>query len=81
MEVLLIGIIGIMNIACFMIGAKVGQTVSKGEKVVLPTINPMKIAKEHRAKKEAEMEQDKFDTILRNIERFDGTSRGQEDVG
>lgn len=85
MEILLIGIIaiifGIMNAVCFMLGAKVGQSVSKGEKVEMPTINPMKIAKEHRAKKEAEMEQDKFDTIMRNIERFDGTSRGQEDVG
>jgi hypothetical protein len=85
MEVLLIVLtailMGAINALCFVLGANVGQTASKGEKVELPTINPMKIAKEHRAKKEAEMEQDKFDTILRNIERFDGTSRGQEDVG
>ena len=29
---------------------------------------------------EAQMEQDKIDTIMRNIERYDGTSQGQEDV-
>jgi hypothetical protein len=85
MEVLLIVLtailMGAINALCFALGANVGQAASKGEKVELPAINPMKIAKEHRAKKEAEMEQDKFDTILRNIERFDGTSRGQEDVG
>lgn len=84
MEVLIIGIFaivfGIMNAVCFMLGAKVGQTVSKGEKVEMPTINPIKIAKEHQAKKEAEMEQDRLDIILRNVECYNGTSQGQEDV-
>ena len=30
--------------------------------------------------KEAAKEMDKLETILRNIERYDGTTRGQEDV-
>jgi hypothetical protein len=80
MEALLLAIMGLTNIACFIIGAKVGQTVSKGEEVKLPTVNPMDAYKKREAKKEAQMEQDRLDTIMRNIERYDGTPRGQEDV-
>jgi hypothetical protein len=80
MEVLLLLVMGATNILCFVIGAKVGQAVSKGEKVELPTISPVKAYKEHQDKKRAEMEQGRIDTILRNIEAYDGTSRGQEDV-
>lgn len=80
MEVLLLAVTGITNIACFVIGAKVGQTVSKGETIEVPTVNPMQLYREHEAKKEAQMEQEKIDTIMRNIECYDGTSNGQEDV-
>ena len=72
---------GALCCICFLIGAKVGQKVSKGEAVELPSVNPIRSIKDKREQKEAEMEQDKLATILRNIERYDGTSRGQEDVG
>jgi hypothetical protein len=82
METLLIILaVGALCIGCFCVGAKVGQAVSKGEKVEMPTVNPIKAIKEHNEKKQADMEQAKLDTIMRNIERYDGTSRGQEDVG
>ena len=80
MEVLLVLTVGALCICCFVIGAKVGQTVSKGEEIKLPTINPIEVYREREAKKEAQMEQDRLDTIMRNIECFDGTSKGQEDV-
>ena len=80
MEVLLMAVISLSNIACFLIGARVGQKVSRGEPVVLPTVNPMKAYQENKAKKEAEMEKSKIDTILRNIDNYDGTAFGQEDV-
>lgn len=80
MEVLTLAVFGAVNIFCFLIGAKVGQAVSKGEKVEMPTVNPMKLYKQHEAKKEAEMEQNKIDTIMRNIESYDGTANGQRDV-
>lgn len=72
---------GTLCCVCFLIGAKVGQKVSNGERVELPSVNPIKAVREHKEQKEAEMEQDKLETILRNIERYDGTGRGQEDVG
>ena len=80
MEVLLLAVMGVTNILCFVIGAKVGQKVTKGEPVELPNLNPIEAYREHEARKEAEREQDRINTILRNIEGYDGTSTGQVDV-
>ena len=80
MEVFTFAVIGVLNIVCFVIGAKVGQTIVKGEKVEIPNFNPIKAIRESNARKAVEMEMDKINTILRNVERYDGTSKGQEDV-
>ena len=75
--------IGILCIVCFFIGARVGQKVVKGEEIKAPSIsklNPINIYKEHQEKEETEKEKNKLETILRNIERYDGTDVGQEDV-
>lgn len=80
MEVLLLLVMGATNIACFMIGARVGQKVAKGETIELPTVNPMELVQEQREKRAAQEERNKLDTILRNIESYDGTAYGQEDV-
>lgn len=77
----LIAVIGAMNILCFMVGAKVGQTVSRGERVEIPTVNPVQAIREHREDKRAEIERSKIETILSNIDAYDGTSYGQKDVG
>lgn len=80
MDFLLIITISILEIVCFLIGARVGQKTVKGEEIKLPNINPMTRYNEHQEKKEAEKELKKLDTILNNIERYDGTEVGQEDV-
>ena len=80
MVILTILAVGALNIACFFIGAKVGQMVAKGEKIETPTLNPIKAAEERASKRHAEEEQTRLDTIMQNIERYDGTARGQEDV-
>lgn len=72
--------IGFLCCVCFVIGAKVGQKVSKGEEIQMPNVNPLEAVREHRAKKEAQSEQERIDTILRNIEGYNGTPDGQEDV-
>lgn len=78
--VLIIITMGIVNAFCFAWGAKVGQTVSKGEPVKMPSVNPVEAIREHNAKKEAEHQQDIFSTIMDNIDNYDGTSNGQKDV-
>jgi hypothetical protein len=78
MEVLLLLVMGLTNIFCFMIGAKVGQAVTKGETVQLP--NPAKAVREHKARKAADEDKNRYDTILRNIDNYDGTGIGQEEI-
>lgn len=81
--ILIIGLVvgvSILNIVCFFIGAKVRQKVDKGEALKLPTINPIEIYREHQERKEVDKEKEKLDIILSNIEKYDGTSKGQEDV-
>ena len=80
MEVLLMAILSLSNIACFLIGAKVGQKVVKGESIEVPTVNPLKAYQEHQEQKAAVREQNKYDTIMQNIEAYDGTANGQKDV-
>ena len=76
----LLAVASLTNIACFVIGAKVGQTVSKGETIETPTVNPMEVYRAHQAQKEADREKNRYDTILRNIDNYDGTGYGQEEV-
>lgn len=80
MEVLLLLVMGLSNIACFMIGVNVRQKVDRGEEVKLPTVNPKEAVRAHQERKEAEKEKNRVETILRNIDAYDGTSRGQEEV-
>ena len=80
MEILLIVAVGTLNIACFFIGAKVGQTVNKGKDIEAPNLNPVTVYKRHLEQREADREKNKLDVIMANIERYDGTGNGQEDV-
>ena len=81
METILIMLtVGILNVGCFFIGAKVGQKAVKGEPIELPSLNPLKAYRELQDRKQAEREADRLDTILQNIETYDGTSAGQKDV-
>lgn len=80
MEILLLLVMGVVNIACFIIGAKVGQAASRGEKIETPVPNPMQAVRDRQAREQARMDQNRLDTILRNIDSYDGTGRGQEDV-
>lgn len=72
--------IGIMNILCFFIGAKVGQKVVKGETIEMPKIEPIKAIREYNESKEVVKQQERERIINENIDNYDGTSLGQQDV-
>ena len=72
--------VGTLNVACFFIGAKVGQKVVKGETIETPNLNPLDLVRAEREKREAQREKDKYNTILENVEKYDGTEAGQTDV-
>lgn len=80
MEILLILTVGALNVACFFIGAKVGQKVSKGEPIEVPLPEPLKAIREREDEKEAKRERDRLEAILRNIDNYDGSENGQEEV-
>lgn len=80
MEIALVIAVGILCIVCFIIGAKVGQKVVNGESVELPNLDPFKAYREHEARKAQREEQERVNTILRNIDNYDGTGNGQTDV-
>lgn len=73
-------VMGTLNTVCFFIGAKVGQKVARGETIETPNLNPIKAYQEKQEKKAVKEEQDKIEAIMRNIEKYDGTTRGQEDI-
>ena len=76
--ILILGI-GIMNILCFLIGAKTGQKVIKGETVELPTINPVKAIETYKEDRRQKKEEENFNINLENIDNYDGTGLGQKD--
>lgn len=90
MDILLIITVSVINITCFLLGAR----VSKGERFRTPVeifdereqkraVKEAKAAAEYeamKAKEEAEAEARKLEAILENMERYDGTSAGQRDV-
>lgn len=69
-----------LNIVCFLIGAKTAQKANRDEEIKLPTINPIEMIKEHREQKEAQIEQDRYNTMLENINNYKGDSTGQKDL-
>ena len=76
----LLAVASVTNIACFVIGAKVGQKVVRGESIEIPSINPYKAIKDHKEQKVAEAEKNRVDTIMQNIDSYNGTGYGQKDV-
>ena len=82
-SVLLVLAAGTLNIVCFFIGVKAGTK----EEIKVPEIkdlNPVKKIQEKHLKKEeateAELERQKIETILENIDNYNGTAEGQKDV-
>ncbi len=80
MEAILLIIMAFGCISCFMLGAKVGQAVKIGKEIELPKLDPLKQIKDSKERKLIEAEQRRLDAIMRNIESYDGTAIGQEDL-
>lgn len=76
---LLVVFICLSNIACLIAGAKVGQKAYRGEEIKLP--NPVEKVKSVKETQEYRKEQEALDTMLYNIDVYDGTGLGQRDIG
>ena len=89
MQLLLICAVGILNIICFLVGEKAGRRSAGGQAGDVSKVevkqNTPKMKKENpiRARqkaKEAQIQEDRYRRIMENIEAYDGTDQGQQDV-
>lgn len=80
LEILTMISAGAISIVSFVMGAKMAQNIKKDKDIELPNINPLKAIRERQEHKEQKKEQEKLETIMKNIEAYDGTSNRQEDI-
>lgn len=78
--IILMLLVGILILLAFLVGARTAQKACKGEEIKLPNINPIKAVEEHREKVEFKEEQEAYNTMLENINNYDGTALGQKDI-
>lgn len=82
--ILLVISIGTMNILCFFIGAKLGQTVANNKTIKAPNLNPItainNIKNDYIETKEKKKENEYYKALTQNIDNYDGTGIGQVDL-
>ena len=78
--ILLVIAIGVMCLLCFIVGARIGQKTVKGEDIELPNINPVKAVRNYQEEAEARKEMEKYKVIEENINNYDGTPYGQQEI-
>jgi hypothetical protein len=65
---------------CVVIGAKIGQKAVRGEDIELPKFEPVKTIREYNEQKEVRKEQEKQKIIAENIDAYNGTPYGQQEL-
>lgn len=85
MEIVLLAIvICLSNLLTFITGAKIGQKVAKQEPIEMPNLNPVKAVKnaiaEHKEFEKKQAEEEYYETIMHNVNIYDGTNAGQKRV-
>lgn len=69
------------NLFSFIMGAKMGQMLSKGKEIKVNPVNIIKDEiKETKMTKEESLRKRKFNTMWDNIEKYDGTGLGQKQI-
>lgn len=72
--------IGIFIILSYTLGLKNGQKLKNNEEIKIPEINPVKIVRNEIETFEQKKKQDAYDTMMANIDNYDGTGIGQKDI-
>lgn len=74
-------ILVVINIITLLIGVKIGMSVANKKEI---TLNPIKAIQEHKEErieqKEADLKDQQLKTMLKNIDNYDGTDLGQEEI-
>lgn len=76
----LLFLFGIFIILAYTLGLKNGQKLKNNEEIKMPEVNPIKIVRNEIDAFEQRKKQDVYDTIMANIDNYDGTGLGQKDI-
>lgn len=76
----LLFLFGIFIIVSYTLGLKNGQKLKKDEEIKMPEVNPVKIVRNEIEAFEQKKKQDAYDTMMANIDNYDGTGLGQKDI-
>ena len=76
----LLFLFAIFIILSYTLGLKNGQKLKNEEEIKIPEINPVKIVRNEIETFEQKKKQDAYDTMMANIDNYDGTGLGQKDI-
>ncbi len=76
----LLFLFGIFIILAYTLGLKNGQKLKNNEEIKIPEINPVKIVRNEIETFDQKKKQDAYDTMMANIDNYDGTGLGQKDI-
>lgn len=76
----LLFLFGFFIILAYTLGLKNGQKLKNNEEIKIPEINPVKIVRNEIETFEQKKKQDAYDTMMANIDNYDGTGLGQKDI-
>lgn len=76
----LLFLFGVFIILAYTLGLKNGQKLKNEEEIKIPEINPVKIVRNEIETFEQKKKQDAYDTMMANIDNYDGTGLGQKDI-
>lgn len=82
--VIICTLFGVFIFTSFIMGLHYGSKIKNNELIEIPKLNPVKIVKENieerKETKQKETEQLIEETILWNIDNYDGSGLGQKDI-
>lgn len=71
----------VINVLTLLIGVKIGMSVSNKKEIIL---NPVRAIQQHKEEikdqKESSLADKRLKTMLKNIDNYDGTEFGQEEL-
>lgn len=74
-------ILELFNLFCLIVGVSIGQKVSKNKEIKINPISAIKQeVKETKEEKKQELKQRQIDTMLYNIDNYNGDGLGQRDI-
>lgn len=76
----LLFLFGIFIILSYTLGLRNGQKLKNNKEIKIPEINPIKIVRNEIETFEQKKKQDAYDTMMANIDNYDGTGLGQKDI-